>query len=394
MVISMQSDASSRLARLLDYLEADPGNTRLLGDALALAVECGEVSSSVRLIEHLEANPNKDPHLYAQATYLLLRTGQYKKAAEYGDHAIAAGLEHPAVVFNTALGHFHSDAYEAASALLERLTVGSDCPVAALMLHVRALDHLERNEEAESLAARAVQLEPENPEAIGLLALQQFENGDNPSAIRTAQEALSRNPDQLDALVACASAHFEQGTIEAARKTWMHAVEIYPECGRAWGGLGQIEFNDLSFDLALEHLERAVLHMPNHIGTWHLLAWIHILRSESEPARKALQQAYALDRNFSETHGALAACDVLDGRLDEARQGVRRALRLDAGCRAASYAQMLLLSHEGKPEEGKKLFRDMLARTVPSGTETGVAMVEKWMSARKGPSQKSPPGHH
>jgi Flp pilus assembly protein TadD len=394
MVISMQSDAQSRLARLLDYLKADPSNNRLLGDALNLAIECGDQASSLQVIEHLEANPVSDPQLYARATYLLLRTGRYAQAAEYGDHAIAAGVEHPAVIFNTAFGHFYNDAYEAASALLERLTPSPECSITALMLHVRALDHQERNEEAEPLALRAVQLEPENPEAIGLLALQQFENGDNPSAIRSAQEALSRDPDQLDALIACASAHFEQGTTEASRKAWMHTVEVYPDCGRAWGGLGQIEFNDLNFDLALEHLQRAVRHMPDHIGTWHVLAWIHILRSESELARKALQQAYALDRNYSETHGALAACDVLDGKLEDARQGIRRAFRLNTDCRAACYAQMLLLSHEGKPEEGKKLFRDMLARTAPSGTETGIALVEKWMEAHKGQPQKPPPGHH
>lgn len=390
----MQSDAQGRLARLLDYLKADPNNLRLLGDALSLAIECADLPDSLQLIDYLEASQIQDPQLYAQATCLLLRVGRYEKAAEYGERAIAAGIEHPAVIFNTAFGHFYNDAYEDASRLLERVTHSAECSAAALMLHVRALDHQERNEEAEPLALRAVQLEPENPEAIGLLALQQFENGDNPAAIRSAHEALSRNPDQLDALIACASAHFEQGTTEASRKAWMHTVDVYPECGRAWGGLGQIEFNDLNFDQAREHLERAVRHMPDHIGTWHVLAWIHILRSESEPAREALKHAYALDRNYSETHGAIAACDVLDGKLEDARQGVRRALRLDPDCRAACYTQMLLMAKDGKPEEGKQLFRDMLARTAPSGTDTGLALVEKWLAAHNGQPQKSPPGHH
>ncbi|MEO4049428.1 tetratricopeptide repeat protein [Pseudomonas sp. CAU 1711] len=390
----MQSEAQSRLARLLDYLKADSGNTRLLGDALALAIECGDPSSSLEVVGYLEAGEIAEPQLLAQATYLLLRLGRYAQAAEYGERAIAAGVKHPAVIFNTAFGHFYNDAFEAASALLEPLTASPECPIAALMLHVRALDHQERNEEAEPLALRAVALEPENPEALGLLALQQFENDDNLAAIRTAQEALSRDPDQLDALIACASAHFEQGSSEASRKTWMHTVEVYPECGRAWAGLGQIEFNDLNFDLAVGHLHRAVRFMPDHIGTWHVLAWIHILRGESEPARAALQHAYVLDRNYSETHGALAACDALDGKPDEARQGIRRAFRLNPDCRAACYTQMLLLTQEGKPEEGKKLFREMLARTAPSGAATGLEMVDKWLAAHQGQPQKAPPGHH
>lgn len=390
----MQPDAQTRLIRLLEYLKADPGNKLLLGDALRMSASCDDPALILQVIANLEASSPQDPTLCAQATYPLLRIGQFEQARTYGERAISAGIDHPAVIFNTAFAHFYQYDFEAAATLLERLSSSPECSIDALLLHVRALDHLERNLEAEPLALRAVQQAPENPEALGLLSLQQFENGDNPSAIRSAQEALSRDANQLDALIACASAHFEQGATEAARKTWLHTIDAHPECGRAWGGLGIIEFNELSFDLALLHLERAVTYMPDHIGTWHVLAWIHILRSESEPARQALQKAHALDRNYGETHGALAACDVIDGELELARQGIRRALRLNPDCRSACYAQMLLLTAEGNSEAGKALFREMLARTAPSGADTGLAMVEKWLETHQENPHKAPQGHH
>src|SRR3989338_8479209 len=388
----MTSEIQGKLARLVDYLKQDPSNLRLLGDALAMAVEIGDLLHGLPLIEHMEQHSIKEPHLYAHATSLLLQAGDYAKAAAYGEYALASGVTHPAVIFNAAFGHFYNDAYEAATALLEQLTRDPACAMAALLLHVRALDHLERNEEAEPLAAQAVEREPENPEALGLLALQQFENDNNPGALQMAHEALARDPNQLDALIACGSAHFEQGSIEAARKTWRHTVEAYPTCGRAWGGLALVEFNELEFDQAVEHLHLAVQYMPDHIGTWHVLAWIHILRAESELARAALGKAYALDRNYGETHGGIAACDALDGKTEEARQGIRRAFRLNPDCRAACYAQMLLLRNEGKPEEGKQVFRDMLARTAPSGADTGLALAEKWLASHQAKQRQNPPG--
>lgn len=390
----MTSEIQGRLARLLEYLKQDPSNVRLLADALALAVDAGDLQQGLQLIEHMEAHSIKEPQLYARATYLLLQAGDYAKAAAYGEYAVGAGVAHPAVVFNAALGHFYNDAYDSAAALLDQLTRDPACTMDALLLHVRSLDHLERNEEAEPLAVKAVEWEPENSEALGLLALQQFENDNNTAALHSAREALARDPIQLDALIACGSAHFEQGSIEAARKTWLHTVEAYPTCGRAWSGLALVEFNELEFDQAVEHLHLAVQYMPDHIGTWHVLAWIHILRAESTQAREALSKAYALDRNYAETHGGIAACDVLDGKAEEARQGIRRAFRLNPDCRAACYAQMLLLRSEGKPEEGNQLFRDMLARTAPSGADTGLALAEKWVASHQTKQRQNPPGQH
>lgn len=393
-VTSMTSESQNRLKRLLGYVQQDPGNIRLLMEALSLAVDSGDVQHGLYLIEHMENHSIKEPQLYAHAVYSLLQAGEYAKAAEYGEFALAAGMSPQSVIYNVAYAHFSLAAYDIAASRLEQLTKDPACTMEALLLHVRALDHLERNDEAESLAARAVTQEPDNAEALGLMALQQFENGDNAGALRSAYEALTRAPTQLDALVACASAHFEQGSMEAARKTWLHTVEAYPSCGRAWSGVALIEFNELEFDHAVEHLNLAVHYMPDHIGTWHVLAWIHILRADATLARAALTKAHALDRNYSETHGGIAACDVLEGKLEEARQGIRRALRLDPDCRSACYAQMLLLRGEGKQAQGDQVFRDMLARIAPSGADTGLALAEKWQLRQQSKQRQTPPGQH
>lgn len=394
MLTDNTSPEQSRLNRLLGFLKLDPNNQALLLDAMSLAIEVGDMASTQQLIEHIDTHAIDDPQVYAQATHLLLQMGQYAAAGDFGDKAIEGGITHSAVFFNTAFGHFYSGDYVDAAKLLAHLSSAADCPAPALLLHARALHHQELTEEAEPLTTRALQQEPGNIEARGLLALLQYENDDNPAALLTAHETLAEDPNQLDALIACASANFEQGNLDASRKAWLHTVKAHPDCGRAWSGLAQLEFNELEFVQAEEHLKTAVQFMPDHIGTWHLLAWIYILRNDSTAARAALDKSYALDRNFGETHGGLAIVDVMDGLDDQARLGIRRALKLNPNGLSAHYAEMLLLQKAGKSAEATQLVNQVLDRATPDGPESGRTLVEAWLRKHQKKSPDAAPGQH
>lgn len=385
----------SRLTRLISFLQQDPSNLTLLLDAMALAIETGNTAAGQQLIAHIKAHAIDDPQICAQAAHLLLQAGEYAAAGEYGDKAIEGGLTHSAVIFNTAFGHFYSGEYARTSALLTHLTASAECTATTLIIHARALHHQELSEEAESLMRRAQQQEPHNIEARGLLALLQYENDDNASALQTAHETLADDPDQLDALLACADVHLEEGRIEASRKTWLHTVSAHPTCGRAWSGLAHTEFNELEFDLAEEHLQTAVQFMPDHIGTWHLLAWIYILRNDSPNARKALDKSYVLDHNAAESHGSLAVVDVMDGLDDQARLRIRRALKLNPDCRAACIAEMLLLQKAGKPAEAAQVLNEMLARAAPNDSQnTGHVLLEQWLRQHPNMLAQTPSGQN
>lgn len=393
----MTSDTLSarqdRLVRLLGFLSHDPSNPMLLADALNLAIENGDRDNGKRLLAHLDQHRIDDPHICALALHLALQAHDFSTAAVYGDKAVKGGVEHPAVIYNAAFAHFYSGEYTATADLFARHGTAQDS-AAALLLHARALHHQERTEEAEPLVAQALGQEPASLEARGLLALLRYENDDPGSALDLAREVLAERPDQLDALLACASAHFEQRNIDASRTTWQHTVQAHPQCGRAWSGLGQLEFNELQFDQAEAHLRKAVEFMPDHIGTWHLLAWIHILRNDSRAAREALLASYALDRNFGETHGALAVVDILDGLEEEGRFGIRRALKLNPDSLGARYAEMLLLQRAGKAGEATQLVQQVLAKTSPDGRNSGQVLFERWLREHQDNRGPARPDHH
>ncbi|WP_434577358.1 tetratricopeptide repeat protein [Pseudomonas sp. Z5-35] len=384
----------NRLARLLTYLGHDPANLSLLIDALSLAVDLGDTSYGQQLIDHVKTRAIEEPKVLALAAHASLQAGQYADAGDFGDKAIEGGLDHSAVIFNAAMGHFYNGNYASTHALLSRLSNEPDSPTPLLVMHARALHHLEETEEAEVLAARALQQEPQNTEIRGLLALLQYENDNYSPALITAHETLADDPDQLDALIACASVHFEQNNITASRNAWLHTVATHPDCGRAWSGLARLEFNELEFDAAEEHLKTAVAFMPDHIGTWHLLAWVYILRRDSVQARQALDRSYALDRTFGETHGGLAIVDVMDGMKERALKGIRRALKLNPGGLSARYAEALLFQEAGQPEKAAQLIDQVLDETRPGSSDTGRILMENWLRTHQNKVSDRHPDQH
>jgi len=388
----MNTDADrsweTRLNRMISFLDRDPGNTRLLQEVLSLVIASGNLQHIRHWIRHLESHPVEDTAILAQMTHLQLLNRNFAAASDYGDRAIQAGASHPAILLNAAYGHFYSGHYERCAAILTSLTEKNDATVGTLLLHARALHHQNAAESAEQLVTRALQNEPVNVEAKGLLALLHHERDSNHHALQLAHEVLAQNPSQLDALLACGSVHVEQGNMKAARKTWLHTVMLHPTCGRAWSGLAQVAFNALEFVDAEAYLKKAVTYMPDHIGTWHLLAWVYILRKDSVQARSALMQSYALDRSFAETHGGLAVVDVLEGKQKAAQLGIRRALKLKPDCLSARYAEILTLQNTGKYEEARALIQQILDRQAPGSKETGRILMERWLQDKQGASSR------
>lgn len=359
---SLNPDLLARLERFSSFLKTDHRNVNLRLDTIGLAIECQSWDFAESIIsDGLDLYPD-DIDLRTYSGILFLKRQQFLLACEQFEFAInRGGSVAPAILYNYAFALFYSANYQKAFYVLESIPLHDDgLRKSIYVLLARCLHHLDRREEAiEKLDL--LSMDERDSETNGLHALLLYETEKPADALKIANNVLFDNPTQLDALLARASIYGESENYDAAREDYLALTIAHPTCGRAWSGLGQIDLHNYEFDKAQTELEMAVQYMPNHIGTWHLLAWIHIMNNRAVDAKYAFDRSYEIDRNFGETHGGYAVVAAMQQEKKLAEQHMRRAKKLNPNGFAVYYAEMLLLNNEGKQDEAKALYDKVLS---------------------------------
>jgi len=344
----------------LVFIELDGGNLSLRKDAIREACDIGDWEIARQLIDTgLETHP-EEASLLALSGFAHLQAQSYVAAEKVLSAALAKGLDAAELHYNLAFAVFMQKRFADA---LEHLRVASPALPLALLLRARCLHQLNRR--AEAIAdCRAHLAVVEDADASGLLALLLYESDahDHVEARTHLSIALRQNPNQLEALLALASMQSDSAEYAAARISFGRLVQAHPQCGRGWLGLALIELTHMQIEAAKRNAELAATHLPEHIGTWHVLAWIEIMRGDAAAAEIAFDRALTIDRNFGETHGGLAVTAAWQGREDDARMSIKRALRLDPQTMSAQYAEMLLLQRHGKRAEARAVLDGFLIR--------------------------------
>lgn len=372
------SEEVARFERFLGFLTADPNNVSLRLKAIELGVECQAWDSLKQIIlDGLNLDPG-NASFRGHAGMLALRDKEYSLACSHFEFVIASDdAISPSALYNYAFSLFYLAEYEKAYSILKQIEPSSEMQKVVNVLSARCLHHMGKPEEAIELIEQ-LSAEEMDAETQGVLALLLHETLRTADASEAANRALSLNPQQLDALLARASLEAEFDRYDNARRDYIAATTAHPSCGRAWSGLAQIDMRDMQFDKAQEELELAVKLMPDHIGTWHMLAWIHILNGRAEAAKYAFDRSYEIDRNFGETHGGFAVVAAMQQQRKLSEQHMRRARKLNPEGFSVHYAELLLLKAEGKHDEAKALYDTVMSSAkLPSGTIMGVAVEQR-----------------
>jgi tetratricopeptide (TPR) repeat protein len=360
------TDSSARLHRLLRYVELDPGNRALRLEAIRAAFTLGDWATARSLLDAGLVTHAADAQLLELSGFSHLQAQDYRDAEQALREALDAGASSPELEYHLAIALFMQRRYADALANLGAW-VAEPQNARARVLRARCLHHLGRLDEATAELQTHLDISPGDPEADGLMALLLYEQGSIDRAQSHADAALGRAPQQIEALLARASMQFDARALDAARSSYDAVVGVDPRCGRAWLGLALLNLRELKLDAAKRDIQRATVHLPEHLGTWHVLAWIHIMLGDVAGAQAAFERALALDRNFGETHGGLAVIAALQNREEVARSNARRALRLDPRSLSAKYAEMLLLKHHGRHDDARAVLDSVLSREAGRG---------------------------
>lgn len=200
----------------------------------------------------------------------------------------------------------------------------------------QTLIELHRTDEASSLLAQLLSVEPHNASAWGLLAQARLDAGELDAALDAAERAAALEPgeDWPHRLRSIAMQQLgdDDGAISAARA----AVEAAPQNWQAHGRLA-IALSVAKRDLAeaLVEAERAVALAPNEPGSHYALGVANDVQRKHAEAEHSFRHALALDPQHSPSHNALAGRQFASsrfgrpGNLAAAAAGFRDAIQAD-----------------------------------------------------------------
>ncbi len=349
----------SRLARLLSFLERDPHNCALLGDAALAAFDEQDFELARQFLErHRAVQPLPPPLLNLQGLVALAER-RYQEAIDAFASLRGAGIDEPGIRYNLAWAKANIADYEGALTLLDDEAVAAAPRAPSLKIHV--LHHLNRYDDALACGTELAKRFPENQALFGALATLALDAERSDLASEYANKA-GNNPEGQAALGFLVLGASDAG---AALRLFEESLKLQPTSPRAWVGKGLSLLVNGKPAAAAEAIDIGASLFQNHLGSWIASGWAHFLNDDLSAARQSFEQARSIDPNFSEAHGGLAVLDLLEGKVDAARRNCEIALRLDRNGLGGALAKSLLLEKAGHKEAAQKI-RD-LALTMPLG---------------------------
>ena len=175
---------------------------------------------------------------------------------------------------------------------------------------------------------RALEVKPDNDEALsnlgGLLAI----GGQVDEAIVCIRKALEIKPDNVQALSDLGGLLAGRDRVDEAMSCFRKAVEIKPDYAKAHYNLGCALAGRGQIDEAIVHIRKALETMPNDADSHNVLG--NLLGGQSDEAIMHLRKVVEMKPDLVSARLSLGAALAKRGKRDEAREQYQQALRLAA----------------------------------------------------------------
>lgn len=364
------SRAAERYSRFLEFLEEDPGNLQLLGDAAVSAREAGAHGEAAELLERYEAIESLPPPLLNLRGLLALDEKRFADAADAFEALLEQNPADASLRFNLAWARAVLQDYAAANDLLDPATITALPSAAALK--IRVLHHLGELEEALDLGERLVKRFPGDAPLMSALALCALDFGE----AELAQSYALQAGDTDEGLSTIGMLMLSEGKVAGALSSFERALKLQPESPRALLGEGLAKMAEGNVDAAVPLIERSAQIFRTHLGSWVAAGWGHVAQGQYGEARKRFEKVVALDDNFAEGHGGLAVIDAMEGDLASAERRCRVTLGLDRHSLSGALAKSLIAAARGDPEKAQEIrAKAMSTPLTPGGRTLAQAMV-------------------
>jgi tetratricopeptide (TPR) repeat protein len=368
-----------QLARLLGYLESDPDNLNLIGDAASAAIDVRQPAVAEDLLGRYEAIAPLPAALVNLRGLVALQRDRFEEAAAIFQGLLAGRPDDPGLRFNLAWCKAMTGDHAGAAEHLDDATIAA-VPAAA-SLKVQSLHRLGDLDAALAEGTKALEIHPDDAALLGALSMVAIDL-QMPEVAQGWAEKAPATPEGLSTL---GMLGLRENRLDEAMGYFDRGLAVRPDSARNWLGKGLVLMAHGDATAAADAMDRSAELFGRHLGTWIASGWAHFAAGDRAKARAVFEHTLALDDTFAESHGALAVLDVLDGEIDRARRRTDTALRLDRRCFAGALAKVLLLEHDGDTQAAQRV-RDITLNT-PVG-ESGQTIAQAMIAMAPRPNRR------
>jgi tetratricopeptide (TPR) repeat protein len=185
--------------------------------------------------------------------------------------------------------------------------------------------------EAREALAKAMELNPNNGEALALLSIIEVVQNHNEQALTLAEKALEYAPDSAAAGLALSYARQAMFDLAGALNILEHTAEANPGNGLVKARLAELQLAAGRLDKALAAIQEATGIDPGIARTQAVLGFVHLTRVELEAAENAFNHAIRLDQALPLARLGLGLTHIRKGELGRGRGEIEVAAALDPG---------------------------------------------------------------
>jgi tetratricopeptide (TPR) repeat protein len=360
---------STRLERLLGFLERDPANPSLLTDAASTAFNLRQFDVAHELLGRLGTLGPLPPSSLNLRALVAIASSRFDDAA--ADLALLRDNGHnsPEIRFNLAWTRAMANRFDEAEALLDDEVM--DLVPRAPALKIQMLQHLDRDEEALKLGAELAQRFPDNETLMGTLATVAMDDGN----IELAEAYVARSGNSAEGLAAKGMFALDAANNEGALELFEHALRQQPANPRALIGQGLALLAVGKAAEAATSIDKGASIFGDHLGSWIASGWSHFIAGDLAKARESFERCIAIDPAFAEGQGGLAVMELMTGQLDKAKRSAEIALRLDRNSLGGVLAKSLLAQASGDTQAASRIREAAMSLPIGARGQTLAEML-------------------
>jgi len=159
-------------------------------------------------------------------------------------------------------------------------------------------DDIESYKKSIEYNERLIKINPDNPGALGKVAVSYYNIGDTLKALNTFRDAAEKYPDDIDFHMDYGKLLYEVGEKEMAEKEFVQCLELSPDNLSALRNLVRFYVIDVKdFEKGLDYLNTLVELDPENPDTWQMMGIIQANLGNQEEAENAFKKSEELRIN-------------------------------------------------------------------------------------------------